>query len=264
MPGNAGVNRDPHAVQWARENAQKHERCSSGKDTGEESTDGRQGTEHPWPENLLRLFKADTILLGGEEVFVLVLEYCESGSLFNLVVRGGGGGLSPEDVKDVFRGLIAGVQAMHARGLVHRDIKPHNILLARPYRGLQLVVKVADFGSCQKLPEASSGVGAFTVGTYPYLPPEAYGEEGTEIGTSQGDLFKADVWACGVTLYFLAHGDTPFAYTKTEGLEDLKRARYEINSDLPEGLQDLIRGMVALPSERLSVRGVLGHPWLLS
>src|SRR5262249_17309817 len=101
----------------------------------------------------------------------------------------------------ILRDVAAAVAAAHARGVVHRDLKPDNVVLLDGDR-----VRVLDFGVAKLVgPEADEGpaitVDARVVGTPAYMAPEQV--EGATIDA------RADVWALGVTLYELVSGIRP-------------------------------------------------------
>ena len=105
---------------------------------------------------------------------------------------------SPEAAADCGRQVLAGLAAAHAAGIVHRDVKPANIL-----RAADGTYKLTDFGLARSLERAESLTMTGTLlGTVSYLAPEAAaGEEATS---------ASDLYSLGVTLYQLLAGRTPF------------------------------------------------------
>ncbi len=128
-------------------------------------------------------------------------------------------------------GLIEALQAIHGRGLVHRDLKPGNILIAVDGP------RVIDFGISRALQGTAVTATRTTLGTPAYMSPEQV--EGGEIGP------PSDVFALGSVLAFAASGRAPFdggemlaiAYRVVHGQPDLSR--------LPAGLRDLAGGCLA-------------------
>jgi len=131
----------------------------------------------------------------------LVLEHIQGPSLEKLLLDHR---LNWEQVDDIARGVLRGVGAAHARGLVHRDLKPGNIMLAITDEGL--VPKVADFGLAKILcgeggmAQTRSGV---TMGTPAYMAPE-------QIRDSKHVDHRADLFALGAILYEVACGRRTF------------------------------------------------------
>ncbi|MDB1089891.1 Stk1 family PASTA domain-containing Ser/Thr kinase [Streptomyces sp. ACA25] len=106
------------------------------------------------------------------------------------------GALPPRAVLDLMEPVLAGLGAAHRAGLVHRDMKPENVLIGDDGR-----VKVADFGLVRGVDTQTSAATGSLLGTLSYLAPEQI-EHGT-VGT------RADVYACGIMLYELLTGAKP-------------------------------------------------------
>ena len=141
----------------------------------------------------------------------IVMEYVEGGSLAEALARDGA--LTPDRVVAVARDCCAGLAYAHAAGLVHRDLKPQNLLLDPDCR-----VKIADFGIARTLDGTSLTLTGSVLGTAGYLAPEqADGEQVTA---------AADIYGLGVTLHQLATGTMP-------------------GRDAAQTLPDPLRGVVA-------------------
>lgn len=115
------------------------------------------------------------------------MAYCPGGSLQTAFERGP---MTLGAVRKAATEVTLGLQALHARGMIHRDIKPANILLDR--RG---VAKIGDFGFVTD--EIVLGY-AQEAGYYDHLAYEVWHGRGTSV--------KSDIWALGMTLYRLLHG----------------------------------------------------------
>jgi eukaryotic-like serine/threonine-protein kinase len=135
-----------------------------------------------------------------------VMEYLEGESLAATLARQGR--LEVGEAVDLMLSVFAGVSAGHDLGVVHRDLKPDNILLARTAWG-QVVPKVLDFGVSKiSSPGATSSTSltkTFTVvGTAPYMSPEqARGESGVDA--------RSDQYSLGLVLYELVAGVQAYA-----------------------------------------------------
>ena len=126
----------------------------------------------------------------------IVMEFVDGESLAATIQREGP--LDPERVVGIGLDCCAGLGYAHAAGLVHRDVKPHNLLTDAHGR-----IKVADFGVARSLEGASITRTGSVLGTANYLAPEqARGEVVTT---------AADIYALGVTLHQLLTGHTPVA-----------------------------------------------------
>lgn len=115
-----------------------------------------------------------------------------------------GGTLPVEEVMIYARGIAAGLTAIHAMGLVHRDLKPGNVLLHHTADG-RVIPKINDFGFAIG-PETIGGarltMEGIVVGTVKYLSPEQ--------GQAQPVDHRADIFSFGMTLYRLLTGQVPF------------------------------------------------------
>lgn len=115
-----------------------------------------------------------------------------------------GGTLPLEEVMDYARGIAAGLTAIHAMGLVHRDLKPGNVLLHHTADG-RVIPKLSDFGFAIG-PETIGGarftLEGIVVGTIKYLSPEQ--------GQAKAVDHRADIFSFGMMLYRLLTGQVPF------------------------------------------------------
>ncbi|PSL56175.1 serine/threonine protein kinase [Saccharothrix carnea] len=125
----------------------------------------------------------------------LIMEYLPSRSLATVMTERGT--LPPEEVARLGVQLASGLAAAHTAGVMHRDVKPGNVLVTEFG-----TVKVTDFGTSRAADEATVTASGMLVGTPAYLAPEvARGGKGE---------FPADVFALGATLYAALEGTPPF------------------------------------------------------
>jgi predicted Ser/Thr protein kinase len=110
------------------------------------------------------------------------------------------GPLAPGEVVDLACALAAALEHAHAEGILHRDLKPHNVLLDRTGRA-----RITDFGLAKDLSDAREALTRTgeVVGTPAFMPPEQAGAKGAVDG-------RADVYGLGATLYALVTGAPPF------------------------------------------------------
>jgi hypothetical protein len=191
------------------------------------------GLSHP---NVVAALDADR---AGDRHF-LVMEYVEGTTLDRLVREHGP--LPPESACEYARQAALGLQHAHEKGLVHRDVKPANLMLTPEGR-----VKVLDFGLARLGADAEGGVTAAdtVLGSVDFLAPEQADDPRT------ADT-RADIYGLGCTLYFLLTGRPPFAEgglirkLKAHALRDpppLADARPDL--DFPRGLERIVRKMLA-------------------
>jgi eukaryotic-like serine/threonine-protein kinase len=130
----------------------------------------------------------------GDHIW-LVMEYVRGRTLAELVAEAGA--LSPEQAASIGAQVADGLAAAHARGTVHRDVKPGNILVSEDG-----VAKISDFGIARTTGDEQVTRTGMVIGTPTYFAPElARGEEPTA---------AVDVWALGATLYAAVEGRTPY------------------------------------------------------
>jgi class 3 adenylate cyclase/DNA-binding beta-propeller fold protein YncE len=154
------------------------------------------------------------------------------------------GALEPSRALAICRQVANALDAAHAKGLVHRDVKPSNILLDEAEH-----VYLADFGLTRRLEEkgALAGEGR-SVGTPAYLAPEQI--EGERVDG------RADVYSLGCVLYECLAGEAPFVHGSRLAvawahLEEEPPSASERGSDLPEAIDAVLRGAMAKsPDER--------------
>ena len=186
------------------------------------------------------------------DVLYFGMEYVAGPDLERLV--GGRGPLPPAEACEYIRQAALGLQHAHERGLVHRDVKPANLLLAEK----EGVVKVLDLGlALLNQPEAPSpGLTqeGSLMGTPDYMAPEQ------ALDCHSADA-RSDVYSLGCTFYFLLAGQAPFADRPTAQkigahVNHAPRPIEERRPDLPRGLGDVLRKMMAKrPEDRYQKAG---------
>jgi len=132
----------------------------------------------------------------------LAMEYVDGVTLRELL-RSARGPLPLPRALNIAKGIAEGLQAAHVLGIVHRDIKPDNILMARDAAGND-VAKVADFG-IMSLCEGSTVMGTRPLLTAPYASPEQWQAQ----PGSKPDP-RTDLYALGMTMYEMLTGRLPF------------------------------------------------------
>src|SRR5579862_9684228 len=145
---------------------------------------------HP---NIVQVF--DSGLDEDRDQHFIVMEYIEGQSCAEILRERGW--LEVADVVQIVVGACAGLDYAHRKGVVHRDVKPGNLL-----RGVDRVVKLADFGIAKATEQSSITQVGSVLGTAAYLAPEQ--GRGEEAGP------PADIYALGVVTYQLLSGRLPF------------------------------------------------------
>jgi len=179
-------------------------------------------------------------------LFFYAMEYVDGLDLQTLVERHGA--LEPARVAHILSQLAGALSEAHAAGLIHRDVKPANLMLCE--RGGMLdVVKVLDFGLSQALDGQGAGPGDSLVGTPLYLSPEAL--------TAPGSLdARSDLYALGAVGYFLLTGTPPFCGKNVlevceQHLHDAPTSpSRRIATPIPRGLEALVMSCLSKAPEQ--------------
>ncbi|XP_047101972.1 serine/threonine-protein kinase stk11-like isoform X2 [Schistocerca piceifrons] len=151
--------------------------------------------------------------------------------------------------------LIDGLEYLHSKGIVHKDIKPGNLLLT-----LDETLKISDLGVAESLhPFARDDTCSTNQGSPAFQPPEIAN------GHERFAGFKVDIWSSGVTLYNITTGQYPFEGDNIYRLfENIGNGKFSIPNELDNLLTDLLRGMLEKdPEKRLSLQQIRQHPWFL-
>ncbi|KAJ1625405.1 kinase-like domain-containing protein [Pavlovales sp. CCMP2436] len=179
----------------------------------------------------------------------------------------GGGGLgarkplSEAEARACLQAILEGLEYLHFQGIVHRDIKPDNILRDKE-SGRFLI---CDLG-VSLLADDGGDVAVGSAGTPAYSPPEVLRRD---LKAYSGRA--ADVWSLGVTLYELLTGRLPFEADGLDALAELVATAEPLQLPPPgsagapsAGAVDLLQRMLRkAPAERITVAEARGHPWVM-
>ena len=203
------------------------------------------GLSHP---NIVGVYDYGTDGENGEQYIVMELVAGRDLS----AILADRGSLSVEDSVRIAIGVASALEVAHRKGIVHRDVKPGNILITDAGD-----VKVTDFGIARAVSEASMTVTGTTLGSVHYFSPEqARGDEVT--GAS-------DVYALGIVLYQLLTGRRPFE-ADTAAAVALKRLNEDppaptaIGRPQPPGLEAIVmRALAREPADRFPDAGAMAE-----
>ncbi|GAA1224469.1 serine/threonine-protein kinase [Prauserella halophila] len=139
------------------------------------------------------------VVADGDATFI-VMELVEAPTLSDLVDRRGP--LPVHEVARIGDQVLSALEAAHRAGIVHRDVKPGNIMVAPNGR-----VKLTDFGIAQAVDDPRITTSGMLVGSPAFMAPERV--------AGQEALAASDLWSLGATLYFAAEGALPFQRSTT-------------------------------------------------
>ncbi|CAH1244589.1 CASK [Branchiostoma lanceolatum] len=207
--------------------------------------------KHPHIVELLETYSSDGMLY-------MVFEFMDGADLcFEIVKRASSGFVYSEAVSSHYmRQILEALRYCHDNNIVHRDMKPHCVLLATKENSAPL--KIGGFGVATNVPD-NAFVSGGRVGTPHFMAPEIvrrdpYGK-------------PVDVWSVGVMLYILLSGNLPFNGTKDRLFDAIVKGRYHMNprqwDHVSEQAKDLVTRMLELDqNERITVHETLQHPWI--
>lgn len=190
----------------------------------------------------------------ASDKLLMVLEYVDGGEVMRSDMIGPSKpGFSEEVARRHFRDLVKGLEFLHYRNIIHRDIKPGNLLLTQEGR-----VKLSDFGSARYFPDGNDLV-SDSAGTRLFFAPEACGQGMPYSGR------KADIYAAGVVLYIMVFARPPFE--NPNDYELLQKIRedepdFTLRQDISPELIDLLKQLLCkIPEDRPGMEEVMKHPW---
>lgn len=206
---------------------------------------------HP---NIVRLVE----VLQNDKYIGIVLEYAPNGELFDYILENKH--LKESSACRLFAQLVSAVDYMHAKGIVHRDLKLENILLDE-YKN----IIITDFGFVNSFTSMDNSLMKTSCGSPCYAAPELV------VSSEPYEGKKVDIWSCGVILYAMLAGYLPFDDDpeNPDGSNIARLYHYITHTPLtfPEYIQptprDLLRRiLVSNPNKRISLREIKTHRWL--
>eukprot|EP00871_Galdieria_phlegrea_P001862 jgi/Galph1/2677/GphlegSOOS_G1343.1 len=218
---------------------------------------------HPFIVRLASLFEDEGFLY-------FVIEFCPYGDMNNLIkqARRKNKVLSKDTIRFYAAELVSALEKVHREGIIHRDVKPQNILI-----GDRGHLKLTDFGIAARVQSSSSEYEEDTleheldssrrrnsfVGTFTYMAPELIREEGA--------CFASDLWALGVILYQMFTGEVPFKGSSDYLLfQNILKGHVEFPKSFPSASgKDLIEKLLVTDVDlRLGAKGyeeLKNHPF---
>ncbi|KAI1177316.1 CAMK/CAMKL/CHK1 protein kinase [Nemania sp. FL0916] len=195
----------------------------------------------------------------------IAMEFAEGGDLFDKIEADVG---VTDDIAHLyFLQLISGVSFMHSKSVAHRDLKPENILMSDSGN-----LKLADFGLATMFEyKGQKKLSSTMCGSPPYIAPEVLACSGVDRRSNSVAKYSpeaVDIWSCGVILFVLLVGNTPWdeptaqswefqEYKKTNG-----RSSDALWERIPADALSLLRGMMNIdPKRRFTLAQIRQHPW---
>lgn len=206
---------------------------------------------HPNIVNLVEVLKS------GKYIGI-VLEYASGGELFDYILQHKY--LKENVAKKLFAQLVSGVDYMHSKGLIHRDLKLENLLMDKHKN-----IIISDFGFVNSYNRDRNDLMKTSCGSPCYAAPELVLTQSPYSGR------KVDIWSLGVILYAMLSGYLPFDddAENEDGADIVRLYNYICSSPLtfPEYVSPLARDLlrkiiVSDPERRIGMDEIRKHPWL--
>lgn len=213
---------------------------------------------------ILKELKHDHIvrLLDYQEIggsVYLVMEYCNGGDLAEYLHSKGT--LSEDTIRIFLQQIVQAMKSLQSRGILHRDLKPQNILLChaegRRSSPVNTCIKIADFGFARHL--QTNTMAATLCGSPMYMAPEVI--------MSQNYDAKADLWSIGTIVYQCLTGKAPFYASTPQELRLLYESNRTLLPSIPKEtsshLRHLLLGLLQRnPKDRMTFDEFFQHPFL--
>lgn len=194
--------------------------------------------DHP---NVIRIFKQ----FRDDYFAYIIMELCTNGSLQDYIMQN-----YPIPIKEalrIFQELAMAVHYCHQNHVIHNDIKPQNVLLASGNR-----VKLTDFGISVRESQMRECRQNYQAGTLTFMPPE-------RVSKPSPFRYAGDVWALGITLFFMTLGTLPWHTTNKDWIiKDILGFSYSPRCELNQTVNKLLVGMLRIdPDSRISTSEII-------
>lgn len=201
--------------------------------------------DHPSCVKLLETF--DTF-----QHIYLVMELMTGGDLFERILEKGS--YCEADAAAAVSKIARGLAHLHETGIVHRALKPENLLFSQP--GEQGTLKIADVGIAEAMAQFMGPLDVTDVcGTPGYIAPEV----------ARGELYDsaADMWSLGVILYVLLCGAAPFLQEDVEDMDIKLTFKEAVWAEVSKEAQAVVQMLLAFdPEKRISAAALLENQWV--
>jgi calcium-dependent protein kinase len=190
----------------------------------------------------------------SKELFI-ISELCSGGELLEIINTKKH--LNEELVWKIMKQILSAVSYCHSYNVIHRDLKPQNILVSEKSDENEILLKVIDFGTSEIF---NKKIAPGFIGTVFYMAPEIVKLENYDS--------QCDLWSCGVIMHLLLSGDLPFpGTTKEEVFTKIKKGKAKFKkpiwANISAEAKDLITNLLNVNApKRFTAQQALNHPWI--
>ncbi|GJJ71746.1 hypothetical protein EMPS_04103 [Entomortierella parvispora] len=205
---------------------------------------------HP---NIVKLY--EVLDLAQDDSMYMVFEWCEKGVLMPVSLREKYEPVfSDAECRDVFQQMILGIEYLHEHDIIHRDIKPDNLL--RSHDG---TVKIVDFGVSEMFDKKGDDLTKKSAGSPAFMAPELCRHDHGEVSGR-----ATDIWSMGVTLHCLRYGLLPYV---SESILEMQRVIREeelnLSDEKDERFATLMHQLLEKdPLKRITIDQLRVDPWV--
>jgi serine/threonine-protein kinase 11 len=202
-------------------------------------------------KNIIELL--DVVYKTEKNKIYVIFEFCAA-TVSDLLARAPGQKFPMSQAQRYFKQMVKGLQYLHSKSIVHRDIKPGNLLVT-----VDDQIKITDFGVAENISRYSpSDTMTSSSGSPAFQPPEI------AAGKDSFSAFKVDIWAAGVTLYHFISGKYPFDGDSMFALFDnIAKCEFKMPEEADDTLADLLRCILEKDAgRRYSLDQIRAHLWV--
>ncbi|KAF9306296.1 hypothetical protein BGZ74_006650 [Mortierella antarctica] len=203
--------------------------------------------------NIVKLY--EVLDVATDDSMYMVMELCKRGVLTEVSLAADKTGeiFADDECRDVFQQMVLGIEYLHEHDIIHRDIKPDNLL-----RSEDGTLKIVDFGVSEMFKKGNDRTKK-SAGSPAFMAPELCRHDHGEVSGR-----ATDVWSMGVTLFCIRYGRLPFVSNNILELNRVIREHhFDLSTEKDEKFVTLMRRLLEKdPVQRISIEELRNDPWL--
>ncbi|KAG0017005.1 hypothetical protein BGZ82_000882, partial [Podila clonocystis] len=203
--------------------------------------------------NIVKLY--EVLDVAQDDSMYMVFEFCERGVLMPVsLTETYDNVFSDDECRDVFQQMVLGIEYLHEHDIIHRDIKPDNLL-----RSQDGTLKIVDFGVSEMFNKKGHDMTKKSAGSPAFMAPELCRPDHGEVSGR-----ATDIWSMGVTLYCVRYGHLPFISSNIIDLNRFIRDNdFEMPGEQDQRFMDLMKRLLEKdPAKRITIDELRSDSWL--